>query len=273
LNVVTTVPVVATVVGGTVVNASFAGVPPLTAIAPLEAAVIVSFVVSVAIRMQLPVWLMDKALKTAAPAFPEVSGTLSVPPRVQVEPIWIVSVPEPMTLPYWSSVDTLNVVRTTPAPAVVGGAVVNASLLAVVGVTVVAGVLVTVPPAVLSVAVIVQLVPVVNATPGKLAELEVAGWVRVPVNTHPEEGAIVMESDAPPPEPTKTTGSNVAPATVVDGGCVENERVALAAAGKTPTSVTPASMSAVPSPTPMSDFDKDLRPTPLRLTIFIERLL
>jgi hypothetical protein len=51
LNVVTAVPVVRTLAGGATLNATLAGVPPLTAIAALEAEV---SPVDDAIRMQLP---------------------------------------------------------------------------------------------------------------------------------------------------------------------------------------------------------------------------
>jgi hypothetical protein len=54
LKVVISVPVVNTLAGGATLNASFAGVPPLTKMAELETEVIVLVVVSEAMRMQLP---------------------------------------------------------------------------------------------------------------------------------------------------------------------------------------------------------------------------
>src|ERR1700677_65014 len=64
LNAVIAVPVVKTLAGGGTVKASFAGVPPLTAIAELEAAVTL-VVESDAMRMQLPTWFTATALKDA----------------------------------------------------------------------------------------------------------------------------------------------------------------------------------------------------------------
>jgi hypothetical protein len=113
--------------GGTTVKASFAGVPPLTEIAELDFAVIKLFVESDAMRMQLPVWLIVTALKVATPA---TSACDVLPPSAQDElrpTVSAVSVPEVTTLLNWSSLETLNVVNATLAPAVAGGAVVKAN--------------------------------------------------------------------------------------------------------------------------------------------------
>jgi hypothetical protein len=149
LKAVIAVPVVNTAAGGATVKASFAGVPPLTNTAELEVAVITLFVESDAIRMQLPTWLIDTALKDATPA---TSATEVVPPTEQEELIAIVSVAPEARLPYWSSLDTLKSVRATSAPPVAGGSVVNASLLAAAGVTVTFAVAVVPPVVVVSTA-------------------------------------------------------------------------------------------------------------------------
>jgi hypothetical protein len=62
----------------------------------------------------------------------------------------VVSAPVIARFPYWSSLDTLKVVSGVSAPAVVGGAVVKASLVTAPAVTVT--VALAVPPAVVSVA-------------------------------------------------------------------------------------------------------------------------
>ena len=92
--------------------------------------------------------MIDVALKVATPA---TSAAEVVPPSVHEELSATVSVAPVARLPYWSSLDTLKVVKATPAPAVAGGAVVNASLLAAAGVTVTVCVMVA-PPVGVSVA-------------------------------------------------------------------------------------------------------------------------
>ncbi|MGB7651690.1 MAG: hypothetical protein WBL51_00250 [Acidimicrobiales bacterium] len=275
-----TVPVVATLVGGATLNATLAGVPPVTVIAALEAAVIKLLVLSVATRMQLPVWLTVTALNVATPA---TSAVDKVPPRVHVEPIAMVSVPDVTTFPYWSSLDTLKVVSSSPAPDVVGGAVVNASFAAVVGLTVIAPLVMGVPvsPVVVSVAVSVHDVPVLMIT---LLNVATKGFeppdassvnVELPLNVQDEE--ITMASLVAPPAVTLTVNVlNAVPAVAVVGTLEKVSVDAAAAAGTTPTNATPASNNAVPRPAPTIDFaldETERRPTSLRLKIFMERLL
>ena len=71
-----------------------------------------------------------------------MTAVTTVPP-VNVPPlmvIWSVDpVPEVMVLPYWSSTLTTKLVQAEPAVAVLGGSVVNTTLVAAVGLTVVDG--------------------------------------------------------------------------------------------------------------------------------------
>jgi hypothetical protein len=137
LNVVTTVPVVATVVGGAVVNMSFAGVPPVTTTVELVG-VSKLFDVSEAVSKQLPEVPSVTAANVARPV-PDAMETWSVPPMVHPAdtPTVMVSVgAEVTTFPLRSSIATLKVVRAVPAVAVPGGATLNPSFVAVPGFTV-----------------------------------------------------------------------------------------------------------------------------------------
>jgi hypothetical protein len=254
LKAVITVPVVSTLAGGATVKASFAGVPPLTNTAELEVAVITLFVESDAIRTQLPTWLIDRAPKEATPA---ASPTEVVPPSEQEELSAIVSVAPVMRLPYVSSLDTLKSVRTTPAPAVAGGAVVNTSLFATAGVT---GMLCEiVPPVGESVATKLhepvlappRMIPV-NAT-----EDPVYGSAAVPPVTLQFVDVMVMLSVPDVPLDTVTLKPKPVFATAAAGSPV-NPRVAAAEAGSTPTKAIPASTSAATDPSPTTDPNFDL---------------
>jgi hypothetical protein len=80
---------------------------------------------------------------------------------------------------------------------------------------------------------------------------------------------MLMVSPAVPP---LTSNVGRAEPAVPPVGAVENVKVAVAAAGNTPTRLTPPSNSAVPRPTPMSDFAlavMERRPASFRLVIFI----
>jgi hypothetical protein len=262
LKAVIAVPVVNTAAGGATVKASFAGVPPLTNTAELEVAVITLFVESDAIRMQLPTWLMDTALKDATPA---TSATEVVPPTEQEELIAIVSVAPVARFPYWSSLDTLKSVRATSAPPVAGGSVVNANLFAAAGVT---GMLCEIVP------------PVGESVATRLHEPVLAPPRMIPVNAteDPEYGSVVvppvtlqfvdvMTMLSVPDVPPLTVTLKPKPvfATAAPGRPV-NPRVAAAEAGSTPMNATPASTRAATDPSPTTDPNFDLmeRALPVR---------
>jgi hypothetical protein len=191
-------------------------------------------------------------------ATPADSGSVTVPPSGHEELSVMLSLPLPVAPPYWSSVETLNVVRSVFAAKVVGGAVENPSFVAAPGVMVIE-LLCPVPPTpeALSVAVRTQLpVPDIAIGAAGLVALNVATdpvavTVVVPVNVQFEEGVTVMESVAPPPPLMVTVNcGSVAPSA---WGVVMDENVkvaAVAAAGKTPTRATPASTSTDAAPTP-----------------------
>jgi hypothetical protein len=166
------------------------------------------------------------ALKVATPP---VAVTESVPPSVQVEVRAIVSVepvPVAIRLPYWSSTETAKLASVAPAVVVAGGSTVKATLFAAAGVTVVAGLLVAVIRVrEVSVAVKVQIVPLVIATALKVATPPAAVTESVPVKVQVEVRAIVSAEPAPVVitlpywSSTETAKlANVAPAVVVAGG-------------------------------------------------------
>ena len=179
---------------------------------------------------------------------------------VSVEPA-----PEVTTLPYVSSVATVNVVSAVPAAPVEGGAVLKPSFTAVSGVTVIA-LLACVPPDVVSDAVKVHEPDVSMATPANVAVPPDAVSVKVPVSVHDEE--IVIESVAVPPV-SMTVKPNVEPAAMLPDGRPANARVALAAAGSTPTraKLAIANTDAAPAPSRPRAFEWTERPDPFRFIL------
>lgn len=131
--------------------------------------------------------------------------------------------------------------------------------------------LVTAPPCVWSVAVIVHDAPVVIMTLLNANGEEAYVPESVPPLSVHDEVMLMTSPEVPP----LTSNVGRAEPAVPPVGAVENVNVAVAAAGNTPTRATPPSNSAVPSPTPMSDFaldDMERRPA-LRLFTFMGRLL
>jgi hypothetical protein len=222
------------VVGGSVVKASLAAAPTLTATDALVAVVRV-LEVSVAVRVQAPVELITSALKVATPA---AAVAVAVPPRVHEDEMVTASVapvPVVITLPYVSSTETLKVARDAPSLAVVVGSVVKTSLAAVLGLTATDVLVAVVRGVEVSVAVRVQDVPVSIASALKVAMPSIADSTAVPPRVHEEE--MVMESvksvvaGALVPTSIKTLKvARVAPATATVGGWVVKESLVAVAA-------------------------------------------
>jgi hypothetical protein len=222
------VPFLVAVAGGSTVKMTLLSAAGVTVVAGELFAVVKVREESVAVKVQVVPLVMVTALKVATPP---TAATESVPVKVQVEVRAIVSVePVPVvtTFPYWSSTETAKLVSAVPAVAVAGGSTVKATLLAVVAVTVVAGVLVAVVRTrVESVAVSVQLVPVLIVAALKVATPATAATESVPPRVQLEVRTIVSVEPVPvvitlPLESSTETRNvvRVAPAVVVAGGSV-----------------------------------------------------
>jgi hypothetical protein len=228
------------VAGGSTVKTTLLAPAGLTTVAGVLVAVVRAREESVAVRVQLPVLVIVTALKVATPP---AAVTESVPPRVQPEVRAMVS-PDPApvvtTLPYWSSTETAKLVKAVPAVAVVGGSTVKTTLLAAAAVTVVGGALVAVVRVrEESVAVKVQVVPLVIVTALKVATPPVAVTESVPPSVQVEVRAIVSVEPVPVAirlpywSSTETAKlASVAPAVVVAGGSTVKATL-FAAAGVT----------------------------------------
>ena len=183
--------------GGSVVKTTLLGAPGVTVVAGVLVAVVMDRVESVAVKVHVPTVVKSTLVKVATPP---TAVTESVPPKVQDEVRVIESVapvlPAVSTLPFASSTETAKLVRAVPAAPVAGGSVVKTTLLGAAGVTVVAGLLVAVVmDLVESVAVKVQLVPLLMVTALKVATPLAAVAVSVPPKVHDE--VRVIESAAP----------------------------------------------------------------------------
>jgi hypothetical protein len=256
---------------GCVLKATCVGVLLLRA-TELLVAVVTEREPSVAVNAQGVPPVKSAAVKFATPP---LAAIVSVPPTVQPAELVVILIVSPFpvfdpvsTLPYWSSTETVKGMATPNVPSAAGCAV-KTTCEGEVGVTVTA-LLVAVPPAVVSVAVNVHEVPVVIETALKVSELPVAAPDNVPVKEQVDEIAMLSVVPVPPVYVT-VKGASVEPATTGEGNAAENDTLAAeAAAGRTPTTVTPASKRAAPTLTPRSDFALVVTERPLRLTIFMD---
>ncbi|HEY5104511.1 MAG TPA: hypothetical protein VII65_05640, partial [Acidimicrobiales bacterium] len=264
------------------VKATLEAAPGLT-VTDVLVAVVRFLDVSFPVRVQAPVSFILSALNVATPA---TAVVVTVPPRVHADEIVTVStapVPVVSTLPNVSSTVTLNVARSAPSFAVVGGWVVNTTLFAALGLTATA-VLVAVASVVeVSVAVRVQEVPVSIASALNVAIPPLAVATAVPPSAHEEE--IVTESvksvvaGAFVPSSIKTLNvARVAPATVVVGGwVVKASLVACAAdAGEAETKIKPVAkiVEHAPRVRSVDSVERtDLRPPPRFITFFMDASL
>src|SRR5487761_954147 len=151
LNDAINVPAVVTVVGGAVVKATLAAAPGNTVTALLVAVVRV-LVASVATSEQVtPVFIVAK-VNVATPA---TAVAVVVPERAQVDDSVTTSiepVPEVITMPLLSSIETAKEGRIAPAVTVADGSVVKPNLLGVFVATATLTVAFVTPPVLVSVA-------------------------------------------------------------------------------------------------------------------------
>jgi len=199
---VSAVPVVVTEAGGFTVKTTCVAAPAVTTVAGVLVAVVSALVESVAISVHEPAESIVAALNVATPA---KAAAERVPPSLQADVSDTVSVapmPDVMTTPLLSSTETAKVVRAVPAAAVAGGSGVKATRVGVVVATEIAALTMAGnEPSVESVAVSVQLVPVVMSTVVKVATPAAATSLSVPPNAHPAVAVeMTIVSVAPAPE-------------------------------------------------------------------------
>lgn len=206
--------------------------------------------------------VISAELKLATPPLADRVAVVGL--NVHVDDVTLIVSPDPVldpvsTLPYVSSTDTAKERGVERMPA--DGWVVKTSLAGAAGFTVNADV-VAVPPDVPSVAVKVHDPAVSSAMPGNDAVPPLACSVSVPVGV-PQDEEIVMLSVAVPPDSVTVNVPKPVPALLIPVGAFANVRDAVADAGSTPTSDTPASTSTDATPTPIIEPNRDrtCRPT------------